>query len=91
MSNTQNKTEQITKESIDKELLEKALVDDKILKILEQVELVLIIVLVAVMIYLTYTKIRAYLLKKRKEEENLLDLKKQELERDFYEKQKNKE
>lgn len=83
----QIKTEEIiTKESIDKEIAEKAFVDDNILAILDNIQLILIIGLVCLMIYLTFKQISNYLKKKRKEQEDLLDDQQRNLLRNFKDK-----
>ena len=90
MINPQTEEEIITKESIDQELLEKAMVDDKILNILDNIQLFLIIILVGVMVYITYSKIKEYLKRKRLQQEIELDEQQRELMRNYEEKQ-NKE
>lgn len=85
MINTEVEPEQITKESIDRELMEKAMVDEKILNILDNVQLFLIVGLVALMIYLTYKQISSYMKKKRKEQEELLDEQRRNLMKDYHE------
>ena len=89
--NTQEEVERITKESIDQEMLEKAMVDEKILNILDHVQLVLIVILVVVMLYITYRKVVDYLKKKRKEQEDFLAEQQHNLEKDYYEKHKDEE
>lgn len=76
----------ITKQSIDQELLEKAMVDEKILSILDNVELILIIGLVILMIYMTYQRIVDYMRKKRKEQADLLEEQQNELIKNYNEK-----
>lgn len=85
MINTEVEPEEITKESIDRELMEKAMVDEKILNVLDNIQLFLIVGLVALMIYITYKQISAYLKKKRKEQEELLDEQRRNLIRDYHE------
>ena len=89
MINTEVEPEQITKESIDRELMEKAMVDEKILNILDNVQLFLIIGLVALMIYITYKQIMAYIKKKRMQEQELLDEQKRNLMKDYHESERN--
>ncbi|RLZ11607.1 hypothetical protein [Faecalibacter macacae] len=84
MINTEVEPEEITKASIDRELMEKAMVDEKILNVLENIQLFLIIGLVALMIYITYKQISAYIKKKRKQEEELLDEQRRNLMRDYH-------
>lgn len=80
----------ITKESIDKELLEKAMVEEKILAILDNIQLILIIALVGLMIYMTYKRIVDYMRKKRKEQEDLLEQQQNELIKQFNEREEAK-
>ncbi|MBS7333296.1 hypothetical protein [Faecalibacter bovis] len=84
MINTEVKPEEITKESIDRELMEKALVDQKILNVLDHIQLFLIIGLVALMIYITFKQISAYMKKKRREQEELLDEQRRNLMKDYH-------
>ena len=88
MINNQEEPEQITKEFIDKELMEKSLVDQKILDVLDNIQFFLILGLVCLMIYITFQKVKAYLKKKRKEQEELLDSKQRELMRNYHQNQK---
>ena len=81
MINTEVKPEEITKESIDRELMEKALVDQKILNVLDHIQLFLIIGLVA---YITFKQISAYMKKKRREQEELLDEQRRNLMKDYH-------
>lgn len=90
MINTQTDEEIITKESIDQELLEKAMVDDKILNILDNIQLFLIVILVGVMIYITYAKIKEYFKQRRLQQEMELVEQQRQLMRN-YEENQNKE
>lgn len=63
----------ITKESIDQELAEKMMVDERLLDILNHIQLFLIVALVCLMIYITYQQISNYFKRKRKEEERILE------------------
>ena len=89
MINTEVEPEQITKESIDRELMEKAMVDEKILNVLDNIQLFLIVGLVAIMIYITYKKISSYMKRKRNEQEELLDEQRRNLMRDYHESERN--
>jgi beta-lactamase regulating signal transducer with metallopeptidase domain len=86
---SQNEEEEIiTKESIDQELAEKMMVDEKLLEILDNIQLFLIIGLVCLMIYLTYKQVTEYLKRKRKEEERVLEDEHRKLMKNFNERDK---
>ncbi len=91
MLTSETEEEIITKESIDRELLEKAMVEEKILAILDHIHLILIIALVILMIYLTYKRIVEYMRKKRKEQADLLEAQQNELIRKYNEQEASKE
>jgi len=75
----------ITKESIDQEIAEKAMVDVKILEVLENIELLLVVALVCFMIYLTVKKVMEYLKRKRREQEELLEKQQRDLMKNYEE------
>ena len=91
MLTSETEEEIITKESIDRELLEKAMVEEKILAILDHIHLILIIALVILMIYLTYKRIVEYMRNKRKEQADLLEAQQNELIRKYNEQEASKE
>lgn len=75
----------ITKETIDQELMEKAMADQRILEVLDKIELFFIVILVLVMIYLTYKSIRDYFRKKKLEQQQLMEEQHKELLRKYNE------
>ncbi|HEY4539533.1 MAG TPA: hypothetical protein VIG94_05955 [Faecalibacter sp.] len=77
----------ITKESIDQELAEKMMVDEKLLEMLDNIQLFLIVGLVCLMIYITYKQVTEYFKRKRKEEERLLDDEHRKLMKNFNERE----